>query len=87
MEEVAAWLPERWRGAVLLLAMLPELPIRDHVARGQPRPLWLDQDDALREVRAGETEGIGWRNKRRQGLACPLARAPAGAAQRRDQGA
>ena len=56
VEEVAAWLPERWRGAVLLFAMLPELPIRDHVARGQPRPLWLDQDDALREVRAGETE-------------------------------
>lgn len=49
--EVAGWLPERWRAAALLLGETPELPLRDHLARGLPAPGWLDAE-AAREERA-----------------------------------
>jgi hypothetical protein len=48
--EVADWMPAGWPAAVRLYAMLPELPIRDHLARGQPLPPWLEADEALREA-------------------------------------
>jgi hypothetical protein len=40
VREVAAWLPARWRPAILWSAVLPLLPLLDAALRGEPLPEW-----------------------------------------------
>ncbi len=50
VDEVAGWLPAEWRDAVRCYGVLPELPIRDHLARGLPPPAWFERDERLRPL-------------------------------------
>jgi hypothetical protein len=49
-DEVAGWMPARWRAAILWCAWLPDLPLLQHLARGGESPSWLHTDDAWREL-------------------------------------
>lgn len=48
--EVAAWLPPRWRPAVLWLAFLPALPLVDGALRGEPLPDWAEDEPTLAQL-------------------------------------
>lgn len=45
--EVARWLPDAWRGAVLWTVHLLDLPAIVQLARGETPPPWLARDPAL----------------------------------------
>jgi hypothetical protein len=59
VEEIATWLPERWQKPIRSLAILPELPVRDHSARGYGSPSWLEGDDTFggAALSSGEESG------------------------------
>jgi hypothetical protein len=46
VHSIAAWMPPEWRAAIEWCALLPELPLLQHLARGGSPPPWL-RDDAL----------------------------------------
>ncbi len=50
VDEVAAWSPVAWRGAVSWLRWLPDLPAIEHLLRGEKIPPWMRADPALKEV-------------------------------------
>jgi hypothetical protein len=47
--EVAAWVDDDWRGAVLWFGVLPELPIVGSLARREPVPAWALEDASYRD--------------------------------------
>ena len=48
--EVIAWMPGRWHGALAWCAVLPELPLLQHLARGGAPDAWTSQDPRWREL-------------------------------------
>jgi len=46
---IAAWMPSTWRAAIEWCAVLVDLPVLQHLARGGAPPLWL-RDDPLHTV-------------------------------------
>jgi hypothetical protein len=51
--EVARWMPEPWTAAVRWCAVLPDLPVFAHVARGGARRRWMSEDPHFRELADG----------------------------------
>jgi hypothetical protein len=51
--EVASWVPEAWRAAVLWAAYLPDLPVIDALIKGDA-PGWVRQDPAFAEFIDGD---------------------------------
>jgi hypothetical protein len=53
---IAAWMPPNWRAAIEWCALLPDLPVLQHLARGGSAPPWLRDDPlgaALRDSECG----------------------------------
>jgi hypothetical protein len=48
--EIAAWMPGAWRGALAWCALLPELPVLQHLARGGAPESWMQHDPRWREL-------------------------------------
>jgi hypothetical protein len=57
--EVAAWMPEDWQGAVRWCALLADLPMLQHLARGGAAPPWLSDDPVYRDLGEREPEVSG----------------------------
>jgi hypothetical protein len=53
LAEVASWMPAEWRAAVLWCAVLPRLPVLQHLIRGGEPPAWMHDDAELRALTAG----------------------------------
>jgi hypothetical protein len=53
--EVAGWMPDDWRSAVRWCAVLPDLPVIAHLARGQPPLAWMRGDPLFRDLVDAET--------------------------------
>jgi hypothetical protein len=47
IDEVARWMPEAWRPAVLWTRVLLDLPVRQHVLRGRTALPWMARDRGL----------------------------------------
>jgi hypothetical protein len=58
---IAAWMPAAWRDSIEWCAMLVELPVLQHLARGGAAPRWLS-DDPLRAALGDDRarRGPGW---------------------------
>jgi hypothetical protein len=57
---IAAWMPLAWRASIEWCALLVELPVLQHLARGGAAPRWLADDPlraALRDDRARREPG------------------------------
>jgi hypothetical protein len=50
VDEVASWMPDAWRGAVLWCAVVPDLAVLAHAARNGPRWSWMDDDALYRDL-------------------------------------
>jgi hypothetical protein len=50
VDEVAAWMPPAWRGAVAWCATLVDLPLLLHLARGGAAAPWMTRDQAWRPL-------------------------------------
>ncbi len=48
--EIVAWMPGPWHGALAWCAVLPELPLLQHLARGGTPDAWMQQDPRWREL-------------------------------------
>ena len=48
--EVAGWMPDRWRPAVMWWSTLPDLAPLQHLARGGEPPVWMRDDETWRDV-------------------------------------
>ena len=48
VDELAQWMPEDWQPAVRRCAVLPLLPLLQHLARGGALPAWAGDDPSLR---------------------------------------
>ena len=57
--EVTAWMPEEWQPAVRWCALLVDLPLLQHLARGGTAPPWLRDDPVHRVLADGEPAGFG----------------------------
>jgi hypothetical protein len=44
--ELASWMPPRWQAALRECALLADLPLVQHLARGGGAPAWIDEADA-----------------------------------------
>ena len=75
VEEVAAWVPESWRCAVLWTRWLILLPLLAHLSRGGTVPPWVGRDPFLHRL-LGDDGALDPDRLRRAG-AGPLAPAPA----------
>lgn len=51
--ELASWLPERWQPAVDWCGTLIDLPLLQHLARGDPPPSWLADEAHLAALADG----------------------------------
>ncbi len=74
VDELAGWLPELWRPAMLWTRWLPLLPLLDHQARTGSAPPWLQRDPGLQGLL---TEGLTDPGKLRRAGAGALADASA----------
>jgi hypothetical protein len=68
--EVAAWMPEAWQPAVRWCAVAADLPVVQHLARGEAPPSWMADDAVYREL--GEREAAGFGAAPAEGLFAPL---------------
>lgn len=57
--EVATWMPEDWQPAVRWCAVLVDLPLLQHLARGGGAPAWMRDDPAYGELAGRESAGFG----------------------------
>jgi hypothetical protein len=57
VEEVARWLPARWRAATTWLRFLPYLPALQKLARGGRAAGWTREDPVLARIIAAEPRG------------------------------
>ncbi len=48
--EIVAWMPGAWHAALAWCAVLPELPVLQHLARGGAPESWMQQDPRWREL-------------------------------------
>jgi hypothetical protein len=48
--EIVAWMPGRWHDALAWCAVLPDLPVLQHLARGGTPEAWMAQDPRWREL-------------------------------------
>jgi hypothetical protein len=48
--DVADWMPDDWRGAVLWSAILPDLAVIAHLAHGDPARAWMRDDPHYRDL-------------------------------------
>jgi hypothetical protein len=48
--EVVAWMPGPWHDALAWCAVLPELPVLQHLARGGAPDAWMQRDPRWREL-------------------------------------
>ncbi len=51
---IAAWMPPDWRAAIEWCALLPDLPVLQHLARGGAPPPWLRDDPLGAALRDGD---------------------------------
>lgn len=73
VSEVAAWLPEAWQPATRWCAVLVDLPMVQHLARGGAAMSWMRDDAILRELWKQEADGVA--NAPANGGLAPLAAA------------
>jgi hypothetical protein len=57
--EVASWMPDEWRSAVLWCATLPDLAVLQNLARGGAPLPWMREDAVYRELCERESAGFG----------------------------
>ena len=57
--EVADWMPDEWRPAILWCALLVDLPAIQHLARGGATQPWMRDDEALRPLADLAAAGFG----------------------------
>ena len=57
--EVTAWMPEAWQSAVRWCAVLVDLPLLQHLARGGEVPPWMREDPVYGELAERESAGFG----------------------------
>ena len=57
--EVTAWMPEEWQPAVRWCAVLVDLPLLQHLARGGAVPPWMHDDPAYVDLAERESAGFG----------------------------
>lgn len=50
VDEVAAWMPADWRPAIVWCALLPDLALLQHLARGGAAAAWMEDDDRWRAL-------------------------------------
>ncbi len=48
--EVAAWMPAAWQAPILWCAVLPDLALLQHLARGGETAAWMQDDNLWREL-------------------------------------
>ncbi len=48
--EIAGWVPEEWRDAVRWCAVVPDLAVLSHLARGSPVLPWMRADPLFRDL-------------------------------------
>jgi hypothetical protein len=58
--EVAAWMPDEWRAAVLWCAVLPDVPVIAHLARGDPALAWMRDDPLYGDLVDAEPGTCPW---------------------------
>lgn len=56
VDEVAAWMPADWRPALAWCALLPDLALLQHLARGGAPTAWMQQDERWRALCAAAPE-------------------------------
>lgn len=52
VDELVAWMPAEWRPALAWCALLPELALLQHLARGGAPAAWMEDDERWRALRA-----------------------------------
>ena len=57
--EVSAWMPADWQSAVRWCALLVDLPVLQHLARGGAAPPWLQDDPIYRDLGERGLSGYG----------------------------
>jgi hypothetical protein len=57
--EVTAWMPEAWQPAVRWCAVLVDLPLLQHLARGGAVPPWMHDDAAYGDLADRDAAGFG----------------------------
>lgn len=57
--EVAAWMPAPWQPAVRWCALVVDLPLLQHLARGGDVPAWMADDPVYRDLAEREAAGFG----------------------------
>jgi hypothetical protein len=57
--EVTAWMPEEWQPAVCWCAVLVDLPLLQHLARGGAVPPWMCDDPVYGDLAESESAGSG----------------------------
>ncbi len=57
--EVASWMPDDWHSAVRWCAMLVDLPVLQHLARGGAAMPWMREDAVYRDLCERESAGFG----------------------------
>jgi len=71
--EVTAWMPDEWQPGVRWCAVLIDLPLLQHLARGGAVPPWTHDDPVYDEL--AERESAGFRATLAKGALAPLAAA------------
>lgn len=54
IDERAAWMPSSWHGALQWCAVLPDLAVLQHLARGGEPAAWMHDEPAWRELSAAQ---------------------------------
>jgi hypothetical protein len=54
--EAAGWMPAAWQAALAWCAVLPDLPLLQHLARGGQAQAWMADDPVLRRLCAAPAE-------------------------------
>jgi hypothetical protein len=57
--EVAAWMPDEWQPAVRWCAVAADLPVVQHLARGETALPWMPDDAVYRELAERDAAGPG----------------------------
>ena len=52
VDEVASWMPAPWQAALRWCAVLPDLPVLQHLAQGEQALGWMDDDPDYRALAA-----------------------------------
>lgn len=69
--DVADWMPAKWQSATLWCAVVVDLPVVQHLARGGAALPWMNDDAVLRDFCERESAGFGAAPA--EGILAPLA--------------